>query len=142
VRLFKWTTRNATFIPQIDDEHRDAFKLAEELRQAIEKGADRVAVQNVLRVLLAHLEEHFTHEEQLMRDINCPIYNWHKGQHDTVRKRVRLFVPQVDRADAESAGRLLEFLSTWLPDHTMLADRMTGAYVRNYARSHPAMLPS
>ena len=139
MRLFKWTTRNACFVPEIDNEHRTAFRLSEELRQAIEGGADAIVMQNVLRVLVSHLEEHFAHEEQLMRAINCPIYNWHKGQHDTARKRLRQFTPQPDRADAESARKLLEFLSVWLPDHTMLTDRMMGAYVRNYARAHPAV---
>jgi hemerythrin len=139
MRLFRWTTNNATFVPQIDSEHRTVFHLAEQLRQAVEKGAEPPQVQHLLGEMLDHCEEHFGHEERIMLAMNCPFFNWHKGQHDTVRKRVRQFVPQLEGADSAAAELLLEFFSEWLEDHTRLADRMLGAYVRNYERAHPAM---
>jgi hemerythrin len=139
MRLFKWTSANAIFVPELDAEHRTIFQLAEELRQAMEAGAAPERLVAMLRGLTAHAEEHFAHEERLMRATDCPFLRWHKGQHDTVRKRIKLFVPELETGNPEGAAVLLEFLSGWLRDHTGLTDRMMGAYVRNYERAHAAI---
>jgi hemerythrin len=139
MRPFKWTDANAVFIPKLDHEHRILFQLAEDLRKEIEAGAEAERLRNMLRGLIAHAVEHFAHEEQIMREMSCPFYKWHKSQHDTLRKRVKQFVPQLDSATGEGARKLLEFLSGWLRDHTGLTDRMMAAYVRNYERAHGAL---
>ena len=42
----------------------------------------------------------------------------------------------VEAGDKDAAELLLEFLAGWLQDHTTVTDKMMGAYVRNYERTH------
>ncbi len=135
MRLFKWSKTEATFIDDIDAEHQDIFRLAGELHQAMLAGAPAPRLQEILKRLIASFERHFRHEERLMRSVDYPIYDWHKRQHDTVRKRLRLFLPRIESGEPEAAPLLLEFFSWWLKDHTRLTDRMMSAYVRNHARA-------
>lgn len=138
MQRFKWTKAHAVFVPEVDAEHRNLYRMAEELQQSILGNADETHVQEKLRALIAATEDHFTYEERLMLAANYPSYAWHKQQHDTVRKRAHEFVPLIESGDRQAAHLLLEFLSGWLRDHTGLTDRMMGAYLRNYERHQSA----
>jgi hemerythrin-like metal-binding protein len=136
MRHFTWSKENEVFLAQIDAEHREMFRIAEGLDRALARGAPRAEVRDHLRSLSAHAEDHFSHEEWLMQSTSYPSYGWHRQQHDTVRRRLKLFVPLIEKGDPEATDLFLEFLSGWLQDHTGVTDKMMGAYVRNYERTH------
>ena len=93
----------------------------------------------ILANLLESAEEHFRHEERLMRAMHYTAFAWHKSQHDAVRKRAKAAVRRIEEGDSAAAGELLEFLSVWLRDHMSVADRMMGAYLRNYLRFNTSL---
>src|SRR6516165_2272295 len=136
MRHFTWSRDNEIFLAQIDAEHREMFRIAGGLERALSQGAPRVEVRDQLRALSAHAEDHFSHEEWLMQSTSYPSYGWHRQQHDTVRRRLKLLVPLIEKGDQEATDLFLEFLSGWLQDHTGVTDKMMGAYVRNYERTH------
>src|SRR5579871_216682 len=137
MREFTWSQEDEVFLVQIDAEHRELFRFAEALHRAIAAGAPG-EVREHLRAIAAHAEEHFSHEEWLMQSVAYPSYAWHKQQHDTARRRLKLFIPMVESGDKEATELFLEFLAGWLHDHTSVTDRMMASYVRNYERSHAA----
>ena len=138
MRHFRWGKENEVFLAQIDAEHRDLFRVADELQHAIAGGAPAAQVKEHLHSLVAHTEDHFSHEEWLMQSTAYPSYGWHKQQHETARRRLKLFVPLIESGEAEATELFFEFLSGWLEDHTTVTDRMMGAYVRNYERANGA----
>jgi hemerythrin-like metal-binding protein len=138
MRLFKWGKSNAVFVPAIDDEHRAIFQATGELQQALAGGAPLFQVQEILHRLIACLEDHFAHEEKLMRGTRYLSFDWHKQQHDTARKRLRQYVPLIENGDLEAGNALVEFIANWLHDHTTVTDRMMGAYLRNQERARIA----
>jgi hemerythrin-like metal-binding protein len=84
--------------------------------------------------LIIETRKHFSSEERKMRAARYPSYDWHKQQHNAVRKRIKLYGPRIEAGDLEAAKALLEFFTGWLKDHTALTDRMMGAYLRNHER--------
>ena len=90
------------FMPEIDAEHKTLFRMGEELQQAMEAGASTAELEPRLKVLVEHAEAHFEHEERLMRESICPSFEWHKGQHNTARKRLRRFIPEIQQGSRES----------------------------------------
>jgi len=138
MRPFKWTKANACFVPKIDDEHRAIYHDADELQRSLTAAAPEFAILEILHRLIATTEDHLLYEEGLMRSTRYDAYDWHRQQHDTLRKRLRQFVPLIEAGDRQAALALIEFLSKWLKDHTALADRMLGAHLRNQDRLHAA----
>ncbi len=138
MKLFKWTKANACFVPAIDDEHRAIYQEAGELQQSLTAAAPEFEILEILHRLIATTEDHLLHEEGLMRSTRYDGYDWHRQQHDTLRKRLRQFVPLVEDGDRQAALALVEFLSRWLRDHTAVADRMLAAHLRNQDRLHAA----
>ena len=138
MRSFKWNAGHAVYLPEIDAEHRAIFQAAEALQHAVQGSATSEQVLEVLRGLMGQVEDHFTHEERLMAVARYRSADWHKQQHDAVRKRAKHTVGRVQKGDVESAIDFVEFLSGWLRDHMAVADRMMGAFLRNYQRANAA----
>ena len=61
------------------------------------------------------------------------------GSTTPCAKGRRQLARRVEAGDAAAAGELLEFLSVWLRDHMSVADRMMGAYLRNYLRFNTSL---
>jgi hemerythrin-like metal-binding protein len=131
---FKWTKAHSVFLPQVDDEHRNLYRLAEELHQAVEAGARAPRIRTAMLALLDAIEEHFAHEERLMKSARCESYEWHKQQHDTARKKGKRFLADYMAGDRDVPENFLAFLAQWLRDHLALTDRMMGAQIRNSGR--------
>jgi hemerythrin-like metal-binding protein len=137
--LFKWSNAHSVYLPEIDAEHRALYRLGDELHKALLAGAAPAQIQPILANLLESAEQHFRHEERLMRAIHYNGFAWHKHQHDAVRKKTKALARRFEGGDSAAAGELLQFLSDWLRDHLGVADRMMGARLRNYLRFNTSL---
>ena len=77
---------------------------------------------------------HFAHEERLMRAARYGSMRWHKQSHDAARRRVGQFARRIEKGDTKAGLELVEYLRSWLHDHTAIADRMMAAFLRNQQR--------
>jgi hemerythrin-like metal-binding protein len=134
----KWSEANAIFVPEVDAEHRSLYLLAVDLKKALANGADAEEINTKVRALLAEVEDHFAHEERMMREAEYAMFDWHKGQHDALRKRAALCAGRIQAGDRKAGKELIDFTSRWLADHMAVADKMMGAALRNHRRTHAA----
>src|ERR1035437_6073099 len=134
--LFKWSSAHSVYLPEIDAEHRALYVLGNELHKAMLAGADPAPPKPIVMKLLESPEQHFRHEERLMRAIHYTAFDWHKGQHDAVRKKAKALAKRVAGGDSAAAGELVEFLSEWLRGHMAVADRLMSGRLRNYLPLH------
>ena len=137
--LFKWSSAHSVYLPEIDAEHRALYMLGNELHKAMLAGADPVHLKPIVDNLLESAEQHFRHEERLMRAIHYTAFDWHKRQHDAVRKRSRAAARRVAAGDLMAAAELIEFFSEWVRGHMSVADRMMSARLRNYLRFNTSL---
>jgi hemerythrin len=128
----------AVFLSEIDAEHKAMFKLVDELSAVLNSRA-RAARGKALEALLAHLQDHFAHEEGLMRESRYDALEWHKGQHDGARRKAKAFVRRIEEGDRTAGAELIEYLVNWLRSHVLVTDRMMAAYLRNFARVRAAV---
>jgi hemerythrin len=131
----KWTISNAVFVTEIDDEHKEIFEAASNLQKALISQSPLPEISKLMQRLVSSVAAHFAHEERLMRAARYGSLSWHKKSHDAARKRVGQFAVRLKRGDAEAGRELIEYLTSWLHDHTSMADRMMGAFLRNQQRS-------
>ena len=134
----QWSEERAIHLPEVDAEHRGLYLAAKDLRKALAGSASAQSVDQKMRALIAEAEDHFTHEERLMRDAGYEMYDWHKQQHDHMRRRARSFARRLHKGDRAAGLELVDFLTHWLEDHMAVADNMMAAAVRNHQRSGAA----
>jgi hemerythrin len=134
MRSLKWSTSHAVFVTEIDDEHKEIFEAVSNLQNVLSSGGPSLQIREMTQRLIACIVEHFAHEERLMRAARYGSLLWHQRQHDAARGRVGQFVLRIEQGDTKAGLALVEYLKSWLRDHTRLADRMMGAFLRNQRR--------
>ena len=134
----KWSDENAIYVPEVDAEHRGLYLLAADLKKALATGARAEEIDAKVRALVAEVEDHFAHEERMMRAAKYAMFDWHKGLHDSLRKRAAVFAGRIQAGDRKAGSELIDFASRWLEDHMAVADKMMGAALRNHRRTHAA----
>jgi hemerythrin len=130
----KWSTSHSVFVPEIDDEHKEIFQALSNLQRALAGHAPSLDIQKLTQSLISCIAGHFAHEERLMRAARYSSIRWHKQAHDHARRRVGEFARRIEQGDSKAGPELVEYLTSWLHDHTRLADRMMGAFLRNQQR--------
>ena len=140
-RLFKWGALHEIYLPEVDAEHRALFEIGDQIQHALEAGAGAEQLKPMVEALMRCAEDHFSHEERLMKAARYSAFAWHKAQHDGVRRRMRQFLGGLENGDPQAPAILLEYLADWIERHTALTDRMMGASLRNHERAqHRRML--
>jgi hemerythrin-like metal-binding protein len=129
-----WSSSHEVFVPELDDEHQEVFQALSNLQGAVNNRAPLQELASLSLSVSTCLLDHFAHEERLMRASRYTSLRWHKRSHDGVRKRVRQCLLRVEKGDTDAGRELVDYLSSWLRDHTGVADRMMGAFLRNQNR--------
>ena len=130
-----WSTSHAVFVTEIDDEHKEIFEAVARLQAALASDGPLSEVRKLTQRLISCIVGHFAHEERLMRAARYGSLRWHKQRHSAASKRVGQFVLRIEQGDTKAGVELVEYLTSWLPEHAGLADRMMGAFLRNHRRS-------
>ena len=130
----EWSVSHAVYVTEVDDEHREIFEALSALDQSLATAGPRSGIGKQAQALAAQVDGHFAHEERLMRAARYGSFRWHKRLHDNARKRVTHFMRRLKEGDADAGPELIAYLTSWLHDHTRLADMMMGAYLRNRRR--------
>jgi len=133
MRSLTWSSSHAVFVAEIDDEHKEVFAALSAVQAVVAHGR-ALEDSTTIEHLISCMTGHFAHEERLMRAARYSSLRWHKSSHDHARRRVRQFAERMEQADAEAVPELVAYLTQWLHDHTRLADRMLGAFLRNHQR--------
>lgn len=122
-----FTTQYITGIPQIDEEHKELFKIIGEAYELVEAREVEDKYDDIMN-LLDRLEEytrfHFAHEEEYMENNNYP-------QLDMQRRAHAAFIERLEEKDlGESADdqqqyleELMDFLFGWLSNHILKMDK-------------------
>ena len=76
-----WTNDLETGNTQIDNEHKQLIKAADELLEACSQGKGRQEIGHAVEFLSSYTKTHFAHEEQLMSKHKYPDYIVHKNWH-------------------------------------------------------------
>jgi hemerythrin len=134
MRSLKWSTSQAVFVSEIDDEHKEIFQAVSNLQKVCTSDGSLLEIGKLIEHLTTCIAGHFAHEERLMRAARYGSIRWHKTAHDNARRRVGQFVVLIEHGDTRAGLELVEYLTSWLHDHTRLADRMLGAFLRNHQR--------
>ncbi|MBU5592864.1 bacteriohemerythrin [Clostridium sp. MSJ-4] len=126
--MFDWKESYSVNIKEIDDQHKELFKIGNKLSSYI-KGYDSLEdhydeIKEVFKELKYYTIYHFRYEEELMRANGYEDIGAHKAQHDAfIDKLVQL----------ESGGDIyinqknamintLSFLLDWISNHILKTD--------------------
>ena len=117
-------------VEQIDEEHRELFRMVGETRDLLQNEYIDDKYDNIcamLRRLEDYAEEHFRHEEEYMEEINHPELGLQRKQHLEFSEKMNEMDAVVGGHDQqEFLDDLLTYLVRWLFRHIIGSDLMIG----------------
>jgi len=128
--MFQWKQEYSVGHPQIDEQHKRLFELADELHAAMLAGKGKESLGKILGSLVAYTKAHFATEERLMQAHRYPGYAVHKAAHDTLTSRVIKFQKEFEAGHATITVDLLQFLKDWLTHHIGETDRKIASFLK------------
>jgi len=116
---------------QVDMQHKEVFKITNDLLKACNGGCGKEKLQDTLRYLETYTMQHFYYEEELQLRHNFPEYERHKKLHDDFAK---LFSEMKARSSESGAvigisNELCEILVGRLIDHIQREDKKIGTHI-------------
>lgn len=134
--MIKWSEKYAVGIPVVDDQHKELFKLVEELAGAVKKGEEFDCGYLMARLEVYSLY-HFTSEEQLMQKYGYPDIAEQLHEHKKFRLKILSLKEQCRQSDKlEARKTLLKYLGNWLKTHIMRMDLKYVPYFNERIEKH------
>jgi hemerythrin-like metal-binding protein len=117
-----WSTRYATGIPEIDEQHQQLFSHINELHEAMRLGKGHAIIGRTLQGLQAYVDTHFRQEEEAMRAAGYPDLASHQVVHRYLTGQVRELVVKHRAGKLGTAVETSRFLAGWLQKHILDTD--------------------
>jgi hemerythrin-like metal-binding protein len=124
MHLFIWQDNFQLDNILIDDQHQKLFDLANNLARA----TDRDEVTHHTMVLFNHVREHFSTEEQFMRDHHYPSLQQHIESHDLMLVELVSVSEKIQNNEWQQLD-IVEFMHRWV-NHILDDDTVFNDYLR------------
>jgi len=119
--FIEWHDELATGIEPFDREHRDMVEAINHLHSLGSSEGDATAFSAAVDRLIRIAEDHFTHEERVLRHHRCPNLVLHQREHDELLDDVTAL--RLLGSDPKEVANMLQMLRGWLFDHVVHFDR-------------------
>jgi hemerythrin len=126
-----WLSSYEVNVSEIDEQHRELFRMFNDLLDAMWDGKGKTVIQTKLRFMANYVATHFATEETYMVRYNFPDYPIHKKAHDdfTVRVVDFLKVYEWEGARIDTLVSVVQRLGTWTRDHIRDLDQEMGKFL-------------
>lgn len=126
-----WLPAYEVNISEIDEQHRELFRMFNDLLDAMWDGKGKNVIEEKLRFLAGHAVTHFSTEEKFMVNYNFPDYPAHKKLHDDFTACVADFLKVYERngATTDMLVSMVQDLGAWTRDHIRDMDQEMGKFL-------------
>ena len=128
-----WTDDLAVGVAAVDEQHKQFFKAANGLADAMWEGRGKEEVGKTLDFLTDYAAQHFRDEEDLMTRYNYPQLSAQQSAHAVFNKQMNDLQERYRSGESASSIsiELLNGACEWFRNHIRLMDKPMGEYVQS-----------
>ena len=128
----KWNKKYALGIAAIDAQHKQLFRLSDDLDAALSRGIRPQDLDALLIRLKQYAARHFTLEERHMAELNYAGLVEQQKTHEEFVNRYSKLHQQLttDGLSADLTNLLQQELSGWIRDHVTGMDQQFGSFYK------------
>lgn len=119
--FIEWHAGLAIGVEPFDREHCDLVDAINALHALVGPRDDTTAFARAVDRLIRVAEDHFTHEEKVLRQHRCPNFGLHQREHDELLDDVTAL--RLVGNDPAEVTQMLQMLRDWLLDHIVNFDQ-------------------
>ncbi|MCX7068278.1 MAG: hemerythrin family protein [Methylococcales bacterium] len=134
--MLVWSERFETKIELVDTQHQRLCALLNKLCACFDSGVpSEETVAEALQELLEYSQQHFTDEEEMMKNHNLDSHYIaiHHMEHNSFiydLSRLQLHI-SADEDEVQTAEKLVRFITSWLVYHILGVDQLMAAQIRD-----------
>ncbi len=135
--IIMWTPDLAVGDEKIDDQHKQLFKAADDLAEAIFAGQGQAELEKTIDFLAEYTRFHFRDEEATMVENAYPAYAAQKSAHERFESEIGELRRKYQAGEVQG-GLAVEVLTkacTWFKEHIRTLDRALGGYLKEKAKA-------
>ncbi|HAK88780.1 MAG: hypothetical protein A2X55_05965 [Nitrospirae bacterium GWB2_47_37] len=121
--FIKWNDAFSVNIKMIDDQHKNLFRLVNDLYSAWKEKKANDVIGGVLNGLLDYTDKHFKVEENLFKQYGYPETSSHMEAHRKLIEQALEVKRKFDRGDLTINIETMNFLKDWLNNHILRVDK-------------------
>ncbi len=128
-----WTQDLSVGVEKIDEQHKQMFRMADELFRAEKNRKEKEFLSEMLDFLDDYVKKHFAAEERYMQEIGYPEIAQQRREHGEFARQLRILRKEFD----SSGGDIVLTINTnhiildWLANHISKQDKKIGEYARS-----------
>jgi hemerythrin len=130
---YTWTEDLATGNKLIDGQHKDLFKMVNDLMDACTNGRGQEHIDEMMQFLINYTVKHFEDEERLQQQNKYPDFENHKKLHEAFKATVGDLAKRLktEGASVSLVTQITSSAGTWLRNHIRHEDKKLAAYINN-----------
>jgi hemerythrin-like metal-binding protein len=122
-------SRHTLGIASIDSQHRGLMDMINELAEAVAHDCDCEQARQYMANIIRFTEEHFAHEEDLMRRHDFPGREKHAAEHKEVLRQAATMMEALKPDDIGRAMLVTAFLTDCAENHILHEDKALALYL-------------
>ncbi len=127
----QWSDIFSVNINLIDEQHKQLFRLINDLYPAWKANKPREVIGNVFSGLLDYTDKHFKQEEEMFNRYGYPETSDHMAIHRALVKQVVDTKNKFDRGEIKVNADIMNFLKNWLNNHILKVDKKYSAFLNS-----------
>ena len=122
VDIIKWDETCRLGIKELDEQHKNLFKICNDLIRTIVENRAAEAGPETIQQLTDYAELHFRREEELLQQAGYPEAREHHLEHNRLMNDLLLFKSEYIAGNLDSS-KVSQFLIEWILHHVKGTDR-------------------
>ena len=124
-----WRPEYNLGIAEIDAQHKQLVRLAQDLQEVVAEGTSEESVRQALDAMIDYAEHHFATEEKLFDEHGYPEAIPHSAEHDLFVLKLNRFRVDMEVDWYTTGLRMLEYLILWIKHHLTATDQAYAPYL-------------
>lgn len=129
--FFNWDDKYSVGIRELDTQHKQLFKILNELYDAMQNSKGNDAIGKIIIELASYTKIHFATEEKYMEKYNCAELFSQKKEHDLFVSKVQSFQQDFASGKLALSLNIANFVKDWLTHHILISDKKYGPFLNS-----------
>jgi hemerythrin-like metal-binding protein len=126
--LFKWYKMYSVNNNELDEHHRTLFGIFNRMYDRSLCCESANGIDPILKELISYSTNHFSAEEQFMKDIGYKEINKHILEHTDFTQRILQLKQVADKNVPKASKELIVHLKNWFINHIIIEDKKYSIY--------------
>ncbi len=127
--LLCWSEKFSVGIDEVDRQHKHLMNLINDIDVVVNKGRGYEEFAPIVEELVNYTRQHFSYEEKLLKENQCPEFEEHQKSHLLLHKEILDWQKKVQHCNQPQLKELMTMLKLWFPSHILTADKKHAEYL-------------